>query len=88
MTSLDETEAERRQRLAAMAIARLGERFSLRGLERDVLKLAQGYLSRIGQKQGTPSAPLVALLVLLSREPKKIETVRRLWLRPRKERRR
>ena len=70
MTNLDETEAERRQRLASAAIARLGETYSLRGLERDVLKLAQGYLSRIGKSRAHKRTAR-RMLVLLSRESRK-----------------
>lgn len=69
----------RQSRMAAESIRTLTEHISQRRLERDVLGLSQGYLSRIAAGKGNPSLALVALLSLLAREPHHLKTIRRLW---------
>jgi len=66
--------------IASDAIRRLKPSISQRRLEL-MIGLSQGYLSRVAAGQGTPSAALVVLLVLLADEPHHLETIRRNWAR-------
>ena len=79
MTRARKPDAAKWQRIAADAIAQLGETHCLSVLARDVLKLSHGYLSRLRTGEQNPSAALAALLWLLAREPQTIEAVRELW---------
>ena len=47
-----------------------------------LLDLSQGYLSRLRAGDGVPSAILVSLLALLSKEPTRLEELARYWALP------
>jgi len=66
---------------AAAEITRLSQRLSQRKLE-VALDLSQGYLSRLRAGDGVPSAILVSLLALLSKEPTRLEELARYWALP------
>jgi hypothetical protein len=66
---------------AAAEITSLGQRLSQRKLE-VALDLSQGYLSRLRAGDGVPSAILVSLLALLSKEPARLEELARYWALP------
>ena len=66
---------------ASVEIAHLGQFYSQRGLERE-LDLSQGYLSRLRAGDGVPSAALVSLLALLSKEPRRLEELKAYWALP------
>lgn len=76
-----ELTAAARQQLrdrARTAIWRLRAHASERGLERE-LGLAQGYLSRLGGGNSTPSSPLVLLLSILADNPRLLSLLRSFW---------
>jgi transcriptional regulator with XRE-family HTH domain len=60
------------------AIAKLKCKISGRQLEK-LLRISQGYLSRVKSGKGTPSEPLFALLALLAADPNRVGELERLW---------
>ena len=72
--------AELAQRAAA-EITKLSRVRSQRKLEVE-LDLSQGYLSRLRAGYGVPSASLVSLLALLSKEPARLDELARYWALP------
>ena len=66
---------------AATEITRLNRRLSQRKLE-VAIDLSQGYLSRLRAGDGVPSAVLVSLLALLSKEPTRLDELARYWALP------
>ena len=66
---------------AAAEITKLSRVRSQRKLEAE-LDLSQGYLSRLRAGYGVPSASLVSLLALLSKEPTRLDELARYWALP------
>jgi len=66
---------------AAAEITKLSRVRSQRKLEVE-LDLSQGYLSRLRAGYGVPSASLVSLLALLSKEPARLDELARYWALP------
>ncbi len=66
---------------AAAEITRLSRRLSQRKLE-VAIDLSQGYLSRLRAGVGVPSASLVSLLALLSKEPARLDELASYWALP------
>ncbi len=64
--------------VARQAIESLGATMSQRELEAAV-GLSAAYLSKLRHGKESPSAPLVALLVLLAARPARLEEVKRVW---------
>ena len=66
---------------AKLVLSRLRPYRSQRQLEL-LANLSQGYLSRLGAGDGTPSAPLVSLLALLAAHPDLIDELEAFWTLP------
>lgn len=77
--SLSDVASKALTSLSVEAIAVLAEHTAQRDLE-DLLDLSRGYLSKVKHGKEKPSAMLVALLALLSRNPEgRVEELRRYW---------
>ena len=63
---------------AQRAIARLRPHRSQKRIEL-LINLSQGYLSRLGADDGSPSAPLVSLLALLAAHPELLGELEAFW---------